>query len=159
MVARTAIEIVINLEYTTMKRLFITVVLAVLSFGVASAQSSSDVQSDETAGSFAEIDVMPSFQGQGVESFVYWVMTNVKYPKKALKQGVEGMVLVSFVIYPDGKMRDYEVLKTPSIALSDAVIDVLDRANKLRDGWTPGEVDGKPVKVSFTLPVNFAMRD
>lgn len=140
-----------------MKRLFITAVLVALSFGMASAQTSSDEQNDKSVVPFAEIDIMPTFQGQSVEHFCYWVMTNVEYPKRALKQGVEGMVLVSFVIYPDGKMRDYEVLKTPSIALSDAVIDVLERANKLKDGWKPGEVDGKPVKVSFTIPVNFAL--
>ena len=139
-----------------MKRLFMTFVLAALSFGVASAQTSSDEQNDKSVEPFAEIDVMPTFQGQSVEHFCYWVMTNVKYPKKALKQGAEGMVLVSFVIYPDGKMRDYEVVQSPAEVLSDAVIDVLEKANKLKDGWKPGEVDGKPVKVSFTIPVNFA---
>lgn len=130
-----------------------------LSFCVASAQSNvmPDNQSDENISSFADIDVLPTFQGEGVESFCYWVMTNVEYPKKALKQSTEGMVLVSFVIYPDGKMRDYEVVQSPAEALSDAVIDVLEKANKLKNGWKPGEVDGNPVKVSFTIPVNFAM--
>ena len=144
-----------------MKRLFMTVVLAMLSFGLASAQMTQDqdTQHDESVNPFAEIDVMPTFQGQGVEYFCYWVMTNVKYPKKAVRQGVEGMVLVSFVIYPDGKMRDYEVVKTPSEALSGAVIDILERANRLKDGWKPGEVDGEPVKVSFTIPVNFVLRN
>jgi protein TonB len=128
-----------------------------LSFGVASAQTVADNQCDESVASLGDIDKMPMFQGKGVESFSYWVMTNVKYPKKVLKQGIEGTVVVSFVVYPDGKMRDYEVLDTPSIALSDAVIELLESANKLKDGWTPGEVDGKPVKVTFTLPVNFSI--
>lgn len=139
-----------------MKRLFLTFALALLSFGAASAHANNVVDNPDV-NPFEELDVMPTFQGQGVESFCYWVMTNVEYPSEAIEAGTEGMVLVSFVIYPDGKMRDYEVLQTPSIPLSAAVIDVLERANDLEDGWKPGRKGGKPVKVSFTIPVNFVM--
>ena len=137
-----------------MRRLLLSLALAMLSFGVASAHTSADNPDTKTLDS---LDVMPTFQNQGVETFVYWVMTNVEYPAEAIEAGVEGRVLVSFVIYPDGKMRDYEVIETPTIPLSTAVIDVLERANDLENGWTPGMIDGQPVKVSFTLPVNFSI--
>lgn len=137
-----------------MRRLLLCFALTMLSFGVASANITTDNPDTKTLDS---LDVLPSFQGQGIESFVYWVMTNVEYPTEAIEAGVEGRVLVSFVIYPDGKMRDYEVIETPTIPLSTAVIDVLERANDLENGWTPGMIAGNPVKVSFTLPVNFAM--
>lgn len=142
-----------------MKRLLTTIVFAMLSFGVASAHTAeaADNQNNETK-SFEEVDVMPTFQGEGVEHFCYWVMTNVKYPKRAVKRGIEGMVLVSFVVYPDGKMRDYDVVKSPDKLLSDAVIDLLEEVNKSENGWKPAEVDGKPVKMSFTIPVNFIMQ-
>ena len=135
-----------------MKRLLLSMMFAVLSFGMASAQSP-----DNRIEDMQSVDVMPTFQGQGVEAFCYWVMTNVTYPAEAIEAGAEGLVLVKFVIYPDGKIYDYEVVKSPHDVLSDAVVAVLDKSNLLEEGWTPAEVDGKPVKMSFTIPVKFTM--
>ena len=135
-----------------MKRLLLSMMFAVLSFGMASAQSP-----DNRIEDMQSVDVMPTFQGQGVEAFCYWVMTNVTYPAAAVEAGAEGLVLVKFVIYPDGKIYDYEVVRSPHDALSAAVIETLDKSNLLEEGWTPAEVGGKPVKMSFTIPVRFSM--
>lgn len=139
-----------------MRTLFLTFALALLSFGAVSAHTPS-MACTHASNPLDELDVPPTFQGKGVENFCYWVMTNVQYPAEAIEVGVEGLVLVSFVINTDGKMCDYEVLQTPSVPLSQAVIEVLEMANDLEDGWRPGQKDGKPVKVSFTIPVNFAL--
>lgn len=135
-----------------MKRLLISMMFVVLSFGAAMAQSPDSGNDDMNS-----VDVMPTFQDQGVENFCYWMMSNVAYPAEAIDAGVQGMVLVKFVIYPDGKIYDYEIVQSPDDMLSKAVVEVLDKSNLLEDGWKPAEVDGKPVKMSFTIPVNFAM--
>ena len=143
-----------------MKRLLMTFVLAMLSYGVASAQLSTlaDNQKDGEVASMSDLDKMPMFQGGGVEGFCYWVMTNVEYPAEAISAGIQGRVLVSFVVYPDGKIYDFEVVESPDPILSEEVFAVLERSNLLDNAWRPGEVDGKPVKVAFTIPVSFAMQ-
>ena len=142
-----------------MKRILMTLVFAMLSYGVASAQlpTSADNQKDGDVVSMSELDKMPMFQGGGVEGFCYWVMTNVEYPAEAISAGIQGRVLVSFVVYPDGKIYDFEVVKSPDPILTKAVFAALEKSNLLDNAWTPGEVDGKPVKVVFTIPVNFAI--
>lgn len=138
-----------------MKRLMMTLMLALLSLSYAAAQAPDTNTVDNAANN---LETMPSFQGGGVENFCYWAMSNVEYPKRAVKRQIEGMVLIQFVIYPDGKMRDYVIVKSPDKSLSKAAKAVLDKANKLENGWTAGTDNGKPVKVSFTLPLNFALR-
>lgn len=124
-------------------------------FGIAAAQTDAPEGAIEDLNS---VDVIPTFQGSGVENFCYWVMTNVTYPTEAVEAGIEGMVLVKFVVNTDGKISDYEVLQSPAASLSEAVIATLDKANELECSWTPGLVDGEPVRVSFTIPVTFAMQ-
>ena len=130
-----------------------------LSYGVASAQlsTSADNQKDDDVASMSDLDKMPMFQGGGVEGFCYWVMTNVEYPAEAISAGIQGRVLVSFVVYPDGKIYDFEEVKSPDPILTKAVFAALEKSNLLDNAWTPGEVDSKPVKVVFTIPVNFAI--
>jgi protein TonB len=101
---------------------------------------------------------MPIFGDGGVDKFCYWVMTHVKYPKRALERCIEGVVLVQFVVPPDGKARDFKVVKSPDKSLLKSVIATIKEANKLDDGWKPGRNGGEPVKVSFTLPVSFSLK-
>ncbi len=56
-------------------------------------------------------------------------------------------------------MTNFKVLQSPDKTLSDATIAVLEEANKLKKGWKPGKQRGKAVKVSFTLPVKFAIQN
>jgi protein TonB len=56
-------------------------------------------------------------------------------------------------------MTNFKVLQSPDKTLSDATIDVLKKANEMKNGWKPGKQRGKPVKVSFTLPVAFKIQN
>ena len=82
----------------------------------------------------------------------------MKYPQIALENGIQGNVVVQFVVGPDGKMTNFKVLQSPDKTLSDATIAVLNKANELKRGWKPGKQRGKPVKVSFTMPVRFVIQ-
>ena len=108
---------------------------------------------------FVTAEEMPTFQGGDLSKFRNWVQSNVKYPQIALENGIQGNVVIQFVVGPDGKMTNFKVLQSPDKTLSDATIAVLQEANKLKKGWKPGKQRGKAVKVSFTLPVKFAIQN
>ena len=107
---------------------------------------------------FFTVEEMPTFKGGGLPEFRNWVQQNVKYPQIALENGIQGNVVVQFVVGPDGKMTNFKVLQSPDKTLSDATIEVLKKANEMKKGWKPGKQRGKPVKVSFTLPVAFKIQ-
>ena len=107
---------------------------------------------------FFTVEEMPKFRGGGLPEFRNWVQQNVKYPQIALENGIQGNVVIQFVVGPDGKMANFKVLQSPDKTLSDATIDVLKKANEMKNGWKPGKQRGKPVKVSFTLPVAFKIQ-
>ena len=107
---------------------------------------------------FVNAEEMPTFQGGDLSKFRNWVQQNVKYPQIALENGIQGNVVIQFVVGPDGKMANFKVLQSPDKTLSDATIDVLKKANEMKNGWKPGKQRGKPVKVSFTLPVAFKIQ-
>ena len=108
---------------------------------------------------FITVEDMPTFRGGGLPEFRNWVQQNVKYPQIALENGIQGNVVIQFVVGPDGKMTNFKVLQSPDKTLSDATIDVLKKANEMKNGWKPGKQRGKPVKVSFTLPVAFKIQN
>ena len=108
---------------------------------------------------FFTVEEMPKFRGGGLPEFRTWVQQNVKYPQIALENGIQGNVVIQFVVGPDGKMTNFKVLQSPDKTLSDATIDVLKKANEMKNGWKPSKQRGKPVKVSFTLPVAFKIQN
>ncbi len=94
---------------------------------------------------------MPTFQGGDLNMFRMWVQKNVRYPQIAQKKGIAGKVVVSFVIERDGSLTNIKVLNTPHKSLSDEVIRMLKQSPK----WTPGRQNGKIVRVTYNLPVDF----
>ena len=58
---------------------------------------------------YMELDEHPTFKGGGPNNFASWVSTHVKYPKEAKNDGVEGTVMVCFVVDTDGKIADAHV--------------------------------------------------
>lgn len=100
---------------------------------------------------FLIVEQMPKFQGGDVMTFRNWVKTNVKYPVDMYKQGVEGRVVATFIINRDGSLSDVKILQSPEAEFSREVLRVLERSPK----WTPGQQKGKPVRVKYTIPVDF----
>lgn len=94
---------------------------------------------------------MPIFQGGGLEKFRRWVMQNVKYPLIALENGINGRVMLTFVIERDGRLTNIQVLQSPDQSLSDEAIRVIQRSPK----WLPGLQRNIPVRVKYTLPIIF----
>ena len=100
---------------------------------------------------FVTAEEMPTFQGGDLSKFRNWVQSNVKYPQIALENGIQGNVVVKFVIEKDGTLSNIQVLQSPDKTLADAAVQVLQKSPK----WKPGKQRNKPVRVTYTLPVSF----
>ena len=83
-----------------------------------------------------------------------FLSNTVKYPIIAQENGIQGQVVVQFVIAKDGKIEEVEVLRSggdPSLD-KEAV-----RVVKAMHRWEPGKRRGKPIRVKYTIPVNFRL--
>ena len=96
-------------------------------------------------------DPMPSFNGGGTLDFCRWVQERLRYPLEAVIYGIEGHVAVSFVVEADGTVSSVRIIQSPDPILSREVVRVLAESPK----WTPGSKGGEPVRVKYTLPVDF----
>ncbi len=101
----------------------------------------------------ADNEKMPRFMGGGIDYFARWISMHIKYPFAAYADEIEGTVVVSFVIDKDGSVVNVQIRESPHESLSKEAIRVVKSSPK----WTPGQRDGKPVKVILNLPVNFSI--
>ena len=104
---------------------------------------------EETPFLFAE--EMPKFEGGDLTKVRAWVQKNFRYPVVAQENGIQGRVVLAFVIEKDGTLSNIEVLLTPDSSLSDEAVRILKTSPK----WTPGKQRNVPVRVKFTLPIEF----
>ena len=104
---------------------------------------------------FLVAETMPSFQGGDLNTFRNWVQQNVKFPQIALENGIQGRVVLSFVIEKDGRLTNIQVLQTPDRSLSEEAIRVLSKSPK----WSPGKQRNQVVRVKYTLPVDFRVQN
>ena len=99
-------------------------------------------------------EVMPKFRGGDLLTFRQWAQEQVRYPKEALEQQIQGRVAVTFVIEKDGRLTSVQVLASPNPSLSDEVVRVLERSER----WEPGRnAADEPVRVKYTLPIDFRL--
>lgn len=99
------------------------------------------------------LDRNPTFKGKGTEAFSAWVTAHLKYPKEAKAAHMDGTVTVQFVVGTNGGVQEVEVLKGIHPALDAEAVRVIRSSPK----WKPGIKDGKPVRVTYTLPVIFIL--
>ena len=100
------------------------------------------------------LDDIPAFPGGDTELYNF-LQTNLVYPKEAINKGIEGIVMVNFVVNKNGAITDVYAQKSPHKLLSAEAIRVV----KLMPKWLPGKQNGKPVNVRFILPIEFKLND
>ena len=95
----------------------------------------------------------PEFNGLPANQFVKWVYENLSYPQECIEESVSGRVIVKFVINEKGKITEPKVINvnTTNECLGKEALRVVLKSPE----WTPGEVDGTPVKVNYTVPIIF----
>lgn len=82
-----------------------------------------------------------------------WVYQYLKYPASAVRDGIQGKVLVDFIIGKDGKVSNVRVIKGVSEELDAEAVKVVAASPK----WRPGKVNGNKVKTAMTVPVEFRL--
>ena len=102
---------------------------------------------------FQVVEQMPEFPG-GMQALMAYLSKNIKYPSVAQDNGIQGRVLVSFVVNKDGSIVDPEVIKSVDAALDKEAMRVI----KAMPKWNPGKQRGKPVRVKYTVPVLFRLQ-
>lgn len=102
---------------------------------------------------FLVADEMPLFQGKDLNTFRTWVQSQIRYPAEALKRGIEGRVVLSFIVERDGSVSTIELLQSPDRILSEEARRVVSSSPK----WTPGRQNGHLVRVRYMLPVDFSI--
>lgn len=102
---------------------------------------------------FQVVENMPEFPG-GMAELMKYLQKNIKYPTISQENGVQGRVIVQFVVNRDGSIVDPVVLKSVDPYLDKEALRVV----KAMPKWKPGEQRGKPVRVKFTLPVQFRLQ-
>ncbi len=101
---------------------------------------------------FVVVENMPEFPG-GTKALNKFIAKTVRYPVIAQENGITGRVFVGFVIDKDGSVSNVKVLRPVDPALDKEAIRVI----KAMPKWKPGKQRGKPVRVSYTVPINFQL--
>jgi TonB family protein len=101
---------------------------------------------------FYIVEEMPEFPG-GLDALQKYIYLNLEYPEKAKQQKSEGKVMVKFNVNTRGEVDSPEIIQSSNPIFDSAALDVF-REMPL---WKPGKQRGKPVKVTFTVPVYFKL--
>jgi TonB family protein len=99
---------------------------------------------------FEFTEVKPEFPG-GDKALRLFVQTNVRYPIEAHKKGIQGRVVVQFVVGKDGSITDAHIVRSAAPVLDDEALRVV----KAMPKWIPGMQQGQPVSVRYTHPFTF----
>ena len=104
---------------------------------------------------YYECDTWPTFLGSPdpVSFLKRWVYVYLKYPRQAVEEGIQGKVLVDFVIDEKGKVKDAKVVKGVHPLLDDEALRVINAS----PDWKPGKVGGRKVKSEMSLYVEFRL--
>jgi len=102
---------------------------------------------------FISVEENATFQGGDINGFRTWVGEHVHFPESALEMGLEGKVIVQFVVNSKGLIEKVVVLRGVDPVLDQEVVKTIQSSPK----WTPGKQGGKAVKQQFVIPVNFKL--
>ncbi|AWW28951.1 energy transducer TonB [Echinicola strongylocentroti] len=115
-------------------------------FGTPSYSSDKEV--------FDIVEKMPAPQG-GKDGWTDYISRNLEYPKKAMENGVEGTVYITFIVDKDGSTRDPQILRGIGSGADEEAMRLVMNSPK----WFPGEQNGSNVPVKMRLPVKFELDD
>ena len=109
-------------------------------------------KAEEQGEIFQVAEEQPMFPG-GMQEMMKFIQKEVKFPKDAQDKGIQGRVIVQFVVNKDGSICEDTVLKSVSPSLDAEAVRVV----RSMPNWTPGKDKGEPVRTRFTLPVSFRL--
>lgn len=101
---------------------------------------------------FTRVEQMPQF-GSGEKELLEYLAKNIKYPAIARENGIQGTVVIQFVVDKDGRVTEPTVVREVGGGCDEEALRVIKNMPK----WIPGKQQGKAVKVRYTLPVRFRL--
>ena len=101
---------------------------------------------------FDAVEQMPEFPG-GRDQLNKYYESNLRYPEVAIENGIQGRVIVQFIVNTDGSISDPTVIRSVDPACDEEALRVINSMPH----WTPGQTNGKNVRVRYTLPVTFRL--
>jgi protein TonB len=101
---------------------------------------------------FMVVEDQPEFSG-GTAALLEYLRKNIKYPAICRENNIQGRVLVTFIVNKDGAIVEPEVVKSVNPSLDKEALRVI----STMPNWKPGSQRGKPVRVKYTVPVNFRL--
>ncbi len=120
---------------------------------VAPVIETAEEEEEEEAQVFFIVEDMPEFPG-GDLALRKYIASSIKYPVIAQENGIQGKVYVTFVVSKTGKVTDAKIARGVDPSLDKEALRVV---NAL-PAWKPGKQRGKPVNVSYTVPINFVLQ-
>ncbi|MGD0582226.1 MAG: energy transducer TonB [Bacteroidales bacterium] len=102
---------------------------------------------------FMIVEVLPTFRGGNLEKFREWVKNRVVYPQMAEENHIRGKVYLTFVVERDGSVSTVQIVKGIDKLLDDAAVKAIESSPK----WSPGLQRGRPVRVRFSIYLNFQL--
>lgn len=102
---------------------------------------------------FDAVEIMPSFPG-GDAALMNWLSQHISYPPLAAENGIQGTVVVQFVVKKDGSIGEVRVVRGKDPDLDKEAVRVV----RAMPRFIPGRTNGQPVNVWFTLPIRFRLQ-
>ena len=115
-------------------------------------QTKKEVEEEDTQVFFI-VEEMPEFPG-GELALRQFIANSIKYPVIAQENGIQGRVYVTFVVDADGSVSEPRIARGVDPSLDKEALRVVGMLPK----WKPGKQRGKPVRVSYTVPINFQLQ-
>lgn len=134
-----------------------TLALTLYPVGVAAPLSAPPVEANVVAIANPALivpDVQPAYPG-GVDAYRAYLSQNARYPEAAQAAGKSGAVFVSFMVDEVGRILDAQVVKGCGYGLDEEALRLI----RLMPWWTPGSLNGKPIKVACTLRIKFGVEE
>ncbi len=101
---------------------------------------------------FVFVEVIPEYPG-GDQARLAYLRDNIKYPKKAREQGIQGTVYLTFVVEKDGNVSSVKVLRGIGGGCDEESVRVVSNMPK----WKPGTQRGRQVRVQYSMPIKFTL--
>jgi len=152
-----------------MRLFFIYCLVTTLSYFYQIGTAQSQVDTDKVYDFVEEMPLIPNCASYDTTAaakhkctqdlLLNYIYKNVQYPDSARFRGIEGTVVLSFVIGRDSMIKDGKVVRDIGSGCGDAALFVINAMNPLNLRWVPGKKAGTPVDVRMTIPVKFKIKE
>lgn len=151
-----------NKKTRSIYKLHIILILLIVNNLIALASTTSTTEHSNLADStkllqekgFTLVEQMPQFPG-GEKAMMDFLSRNINYPQRAMENGIQGKVVVQFVVTKNGTIGEVKVIRSIDPDLDKEAI----RVCKLLPKFIPGKMNGQPVNVWYTMPITFKLQE